>query len=84
MLLNRSIQDLIQIYGQSAILGWFVRNQNEFYGQTGISQRFVRKFLAIMMMIYGQSRLFGAFVRKNKVETAEFLRTNGRFWPFCP
>ena len=51
----------------------------EFYGQTGISQRFVRKFLAIMMMIYGQSQLFGAFVRKNKVETAEFLRTNGRF-----
>ena len=74
----------MQIYGQSAILGWFVRNQNAFYGQTGIFQRFVRKFLAIMMMIYGQSRLSGAFVRKAKVETAEFLRTNGRFWPFCP
>jgi len=56
---QRFSQDLIQIYGQSAILGWFVRNQNEFYGQTGISQRFVRKFLAIMMMIYGQSQLFG-------------------------
>ena len=31
------------------------------------------------MQIYGQSRLSGAFVRKTKVETAEFLRTNGRF-----
>ena len=24
------------------------------------------------------------FVRKTKVETPEFLRTNGHFWPFCP
>ena len=84
VLLSQSIQDLTQIYGQSAIFGWFVRKQNAFYGQTGIFQWFVRKFLAIMMMIYGQKPLFGAFVRKSGSETSEFLRTNGCFWPFCP
>ena len=84
MLLNLSIQDLTQIYGQSAIFGWFVRKQNAFYGQTGIFQWFVRKFLAIILEIYGQKVLFGAFVRKTGSETSEFLRTNGWFWPFCP
>ena len=58
VLLNRSIQDLIQIYGQSLRFWRFVRKQNAFYGQTGIFQWFVRKFLPIMMRIYGQSRLF--------------------------
>ena len=71
-------------YGQSAFFCWFVRKQNAFYGQTGHFQRFVRKFLAIMMRIYGQKPLFGEFVRKTGSETSEFLRTNGHFWPFCP
>ena len=75
MLLNQ----FTQIYGQSAHFCWFVRKQNAFYGQTDIFQRFVRKFLAIMMRIYGQSRLFGAFVRKTGFETVEFLRTNVHF-----
>ena len=56
----------------------------QIYGQKLLLGSFVRKFLAIMMRIYGQIRLFGAFVRKTKVETSEFLRTNGRFCPFCP
>ena len=54
-------------------------SKTAFYGQTGHFQRFVRKFLTIMMRIYGQTRLFGAFVRKTGSETAEFLRTNGHF-----
>ena len=83
-MLTQSIQDLTQIYGQSAIFGWFVRKQTVFYGQTGISQGFVRKFWAIMLMIYGQKTVFEAFVRKTGSETSEFLRTNGHFWPFCP
>ena len=55
-----------------------------FTDKASISQWFVRKFLTIIMRIYGQKPLFGAFVRKIEVETSEFLRTNGRFWPFCP
>ena len=73
-----------EFYGQRAIFGAFVRNQNAFYGQTAIFRWFVRKFLTIMMRIYGQSRLFGPFVRKTEVETSEFLRTNDHFCPFCP
>ena len=38
VLLSRSVQDLTQIYGQSAVFGLFVRNQNAFYGQTDISR----------------------------------------------
>ena len=56
-----------------------VRNQNAFYGQSVIFQRFVRKFLAIMLRIYGQKPLFGAFVRKTGSEASEFLRTKGCF-----
>ena len=74
MLLNRSIQDLIQIYGQSLRFCRFVRKQNAFYGQTGIFQWFVRKFLPIMMKIYGQKPFFGAFVRKTGSETVHFHR----------
>ena len=69
----------MQIYGLSAIFGWFVRKQNVFYGQTGIFQWFVRKFLTIIMMIYGQKTVFVAFIRKTGSETSEILRTNGRF-----
>ena len=68
-MLTQSIQDLAQIYGQSAIFGWFVRKQNVFYGQTGIFRWFVRKFLTIMMWIYGQKTVFGAFVRKTGVKS---------------
>jgi len=46
-----------------------ITKQNAFYGQAGIFQRFVRKFLAIMMMIYGHKPLFGAFVRKTWSKT---------------
>ena len=84
VLLNQSIQDLTQIYGQSAIFGLFVRKQNAFYGQNGILRWFVRKFWTIMLRIYGHKPLFGAFVRKTGSETSEFLRTNGHFRPFCP
>ena len=84
VLLNQFSQNSIQIYGQSAVFGWFVRKQNAFYGQTSVFQWFVRKFLAIMMRIYGQKPLSGAFVRKTGSETSEFLRTNGHFCPFCP
>ena len=69
----------MQIYGQKLLLGSFVRKQNAFYGQTVIFQRFVRKFLAIMLRIYGQKPLFGAFVRKTGSEASEFLRTKGCF-----
>ena len=79
VLLKRFSQDLIQIYGQSAIFGWFVRKQNAFYGQTGIFQWFVRKFLAIILGIYGQKPLFGAFVRKTGPKRLNFYGQTAGF-----
>ena len=62
----------LKFYGQSAILGWFVRKQNVFYGQTVIFRWFVRKFLAIMMRIYGQTGIFGSFVRNRHFWNSPF------------
>ncbi|KRM81985.1 hypothetical protein FC25_GL001371 [Ligilactobacillus ruminis DSM 20403 = NBRC 102161] len=46
------------------------RDSRQYYGQTGIFQWFVRKFLPIMLMIYGHKPLFGEFVRKTGLKTA--------------
>ena len=49
---------------QAAVLfNQSIQDLTQFYGQTCISQWFVRKFLAIIMMIYGQTAIFAHFVR---------------------
>ena len=70
---------LARIYYYSGLCAKISFKFYGFYGQTGIFQRFVRKFLAIMMRIYGQTGIFGSFVRKIRFEASEFLRTNGHF-----
>ena len=69
----------LKFYGQSAIFCLFVRNQNAFYGQTGL---FVRKFLAIMLRIYGQSRFLEHLSVKSRSKRLNFYGQTAVFAHF--